>query len=201
MADESDSDAEKTEEASQHRIDEFRKRGDVASSRELTSVLVLSACILTLMLSIVYVYETMGEFIEWLYTLDVSVAYTEKSFKTIVTKTVTTGLKCAAPVLLTALCVGVIAHVAQIGFLFSPEILELKTDRINPLNGFKKLFSVKSLVEALKALMKFVFIMAIVYYSLKDELTNYQGYFQVSFVEGFMHARWVMVKMAFSIIV
>ncbi len=53
MADESDSDAEKTEEASQHRIDEFRKRGDVASSRELTSVLVLSACILTLMLSLV----------------------------------------------------------------------------------------------------------------------------------------------------
>ncbi len=201
MADESDSDAEKTEEASQHRIDEFRKRGDVASSRELTSVLVLSACTLTLMLSLVYVYEIMSEFISWLYNLDVAVAYTAKSFKTIVAKTVTTGLKCSAPVLLTALCVGVIAHVAQIGFLFSPEVLEFKPDRINPLNGIKKLFSVKSLVEAIKALFKFIFIMAIVYYSIKDELVTYQGYFQLSFVEGFMHARWVMVKMAFSIII
>jgi len=201
MADESESDAEKTEEASQHRIDEFRKRGDVASSRELTSVLVLSACTLTLMLSLVFVYETMSEFISWLYNLDISVAYTAKSLKTIVTKTVVTGLKCSAPVLLTALCVGVIGHVAQIGFLFSPEVLEFKPDRINPLNGMKKLFSVKSLVEALKAFFKFVFIMAIVYYSIKDELATYQGYFQLSFVEGFMHARWVMVKMAFSIII
>jgi flagellar biosynthesis protein FlhB len=201
MADESDSDAEKTEEASQHRIDEFRKRGDVASSRELTSVLVLSACTLTLMLSLVYVYETMSEFVEWLYNLDIAVAYTTKSFKTIVTKTVMTGLKCSAPVLLTALCVGVIAHVAQIGFLFSPEVLEFKPERINPINGIKKLFSIKSLVEALKAFFKFIFIMAIVYFSIKDELSTYQGYFQLSFVEGFMHARWVMVKMAFSIII
>ena len=160
MADESDSDAEKTEEASQHRIDEFRKRGDVASSRELTSVLVLSACILTLMLSLVYIYETMSEFIEWLYNLDIAVAYTAKSFKTIVTKTVATGLRCSAPVLLTALCVGVLAHVAQIGFLFSPEVLELKPDRINPINGLKKLFSMKSMVEALKAFFKFIFIMS-----------------------------------------
>ena len=201
MADESDSDAEKTEEASQHRIDEFRKRGDVASSRELTSVIVLSACTLTLMLSVVYIYEQMSEFITWLYNLDVAFAYTEKSFKTIVMKTVTVGLKCAAPVLLTALCVGVMANVAQIGFLFSPEILELKFDRVNPLNGVKKLFSVKSMVEALKALMKFVFIMSIVYFALKDEIASYSGYFQLSFVEGFMHAKVVMVKLAFSIII
>ena len=58
MAEEFDSDQEKTEEPSQHRIDQFRKRGEVASSRELTSVLVLSASILTLMLSIVYIFET-----------------------------------------------------------------------------------------------------------------------------------------------
>ncbi len=200
MAEEFDSDQEKTEEPTQHRIDEFRKRGEVASSKELNSVLVLSACILTLMLSLVYIYETLSGFVEWLYTLDVAFAYTEKSFKTIVTKTVFTGLKCVAPVLLTALCVGVIANVAQIGFLFSTEVLEFKPDRINPINGIKRLFSMKSLVEAIKAVFKFIFILGIVYWVVKDDINSFQGYFHVSFVEGFMHARFFLAQLAFSII-
>lgn len=200
MAEEFDSDQEKTEEPTQHRIDEFRKRGEVASSKELNSVLVLSACILTLMLSLVYIYETLSEFVEWLYTLDVAFAYTEKSFKTIVTKTVMTGLKCVAPVLLTALSVGIIANVAQIGFLFSTEVLEFKPERINPIAGIKRLFSMKSLVEAIKGVFKFVFILGIVYWVIKDDINTFQGYFHVSFVEGFMHARWFLAKLAFSII-
>jgi len=200
MADDLDSDQEKTEEPSQHRIDEFRRRGEVASSKELNSVLVLSACLLTLLLSIVYIFETLSLFVEWLYALDVSVAYTAKSLKTIVTKTAMTALKCVGPVLLTALCVGIIATVAQVGFLFSPEVLEWKPDRINPLNGIKKLFSLKSAVEALKALLKFVFVMSIVYFVLKDEINSYQGYFHVSFAEGFLHAKTLMAKLAFSII-
>lgn len=200
MAEEFDSDQEKTEEPTQHRIDEFRKRGEVASSKELNSVLVLSACILTLMLSLVYIYETLSEFVEWLYTLDVAFAYTEKSFKTIVTKTVMTGLKCVAPVLLTALSVGVIANVAQIGFLFSTEVLEFKPERINPIAGIKRLFSMKSLVEAIKSVFKFVFILGIVYWVIKDDINTFQGYFHVPFVEGFMHARWFLAKLAFSII-
>ncbi len=200
MAEEFDSDQEKTEEPSQHRIDQFRKRGEVASSRELTSVLVLSASILTLMLSIVYIFETLSSFVEWLYTLDVAFAYSEKSIKTILLKTMTTAGKCVAPVLLTAFSVGIIANVAQIGFLFSTEVLEFKPDRINPINGIKKLFSIKSLVEAIKAVFKFIFILSVVYYIMKDDLHTFQGYFHVSFVEGFFHARWFFAKIAFSII-
>lgn len=201
MAEGTESDQEKTEAPSQHRIDEFRRKGDVASSKELSSVLVLASCIFVLGLSLAYVYETLQEFVSWLYTLDVANAYTEKSFKTIVYKTMTTGLKCIAPVLLTALCVGIFAQVAQIGFLFSPEVLELKLERVNPFQGVKRLFSMKSVVEALKGLFKFAFVMSIVYYVLKDDLNSYQGYFHVSFLEGFLHAKGAMMKVAFSIIV
>ena len=195
------SDQEKTEAPSQHRIDEFRKRGEVASSKELNSVLVLAATIFVLALSLTYVYEVLQEFVSWLYGLDVAYAYTEKSFKTIVHKTITTGLKCVAPILLTTLCVGIAANVAQIGFLFSPEVLELKFDRVNPIKGVQNLFSMKSIVEALKGVFKFAFVMAIVYYAIKDDLHSYQGYFHVSFLEGFLHAKGTMMKVAFSILV
>ena len=79
MAEQSSQEGEKTEDPSQHRIDEFRKRGEVASSKDLTSILLLAASIMVLGLSLVYIYETLSEFLEWLYSLDIATAYTEKS--------------------------------------------------------------------------------------------------------------------------
>ena len=51
-----DNDSEKTEEPSARRIEEFRQRGEVASSKELNSVLILSASILTIGLSMTFVF-------------------------------------------------------------------------------------------------------------------------------------------------
>jgi flagellar biosynthetic protein FlhB len=195
-----DSDQEKTEEPSQHRIDEFRKKGDVAMSRELTSVLVLAACFLTLSLSIVFIYEEMTKFIEWLYTLDIASAYTEKSLKTITTRTVIVALKCAAPVTLVALCVGVFSQVAQIGFLYSPDILELDFDRVNPINGVKKLFSMRSLFETVKGLFKFVVVLAIVYSYMKDDLVKYNGFMHLELYQSFMYGKQILLKLSFGII-
>ena len=200
MADEQDNDAEKTEEPSQHRIDEFRKKGDVASSRELTSVLVLSACLLTLSMSLVYVYEEMSKYIEWLYTLDIASAYTEKSLHTITTRTFMVALKCGAPVMFTALCVGVLAQIAQIGFLYSPDILELNFERVNPINGVKKLFSMQSLFETVKGLIKFAVILSVVYVYLKDDIAKYNGFMHLEFFQAFMYGKELLVKLAFAML-
>jgi flagellar biosynthetic protein FlhB len=200
MAEDSESFQDKTEEPSTRRIEDFRRKGEVASSRELTNVLVLSASIATLMLSLTFIYEEFSEFISWLYGLDFAMAYTDKSLATITRKTISTALTCAAPVCLVALSTGIIANVAQVGFLFAPEVLEFKPERIDPINGMKKLFSIKSLVEALKAVLKFVFILAIVYFSVKDDLHVYKGYFHVELIEGFMHSRWMIFKLSMAII-
>lgn len=195
-----DSDQEKTEDPSQHRIDEYRKRGEVASSKELTSVLVLGACILTLGLSLVFIYEVFSEYIEWLYTLDIHSAFTEKSLKTVMSKTVVVALKSCAPIFLVSLCVGIGVNVAQIGFLYSPEILEWKPERINPIEGIKKLFSMKSVVEAIKGVFKFVFVLSIVYYSVKDDLDTFGGFLHMDFFNSFIYGKDLLVKLGFSIL-
>ncbi|WP_417336103.1 flagellar biosynthesis protein FlhB [Halobacteriovorax marinus] len=201
MADENDSDAEKTEDPSAHRIEEFRKRGEVASSKELTSVLVLAASLMTLGLSMVYMYEVLSEFIEWLYHLDVSTAYTAKSMNTIVNKLVTVSLKSVAPIFLVTLSIGVAANMAQIGVLFSPDVLEWKPDRINPLQGIKRLFSMKSLVEAIKGVFKFIFILGIVYFFLKDEMHTFGGFFHLDFFQSFLYGKGFLIKLGFAIVV
>jgi len=195
-----DSDAEKTEEPSQQRIDDFRKKGDVAMSRELTSVLVLAACFLTFSLSIVYIYEEMTKYMEWLYSLDIASAFTDKSLRTIITRTVIVGLKCAAPITLVALIVGVLAQVAQIGFLYSPEILELNFDRINPLSGFKKLFSMKSVVESIKGVFKFIVLISICYLFLKNDLVGYNGFMHMELYQSFMYGKGILIKLSFAMI-
>ncbi len=200
MADGGDSDAEKTEDPSQHRIDEFRKRGEVASSKELTSVLVLAASLMTLGLSMVYMYEVLSEFVQWLYTLDTASAYTEKSLNTIVHKLITVSLKSVAPMFLVTLAIGVSANIAQVGLLFSPEVLEWKPERINPLQGVKKLFSMKSLVEAIKGVFKFVFILGIVYYFLKDEMHTFGGFFHLDFFQSFLYGKTFLIKLGFAIV-
>lgn len=200
MAEEQNDSGEKTEEPSQHRIDEFRKRGEVAASKELASVLIMSASFLTLALSIVFIYETMSEYLEWLYTLEVDKAYTEKQLSTIFEKTAIVGLKSVAPIFLVVVCVSVLANVAQIGFLFSPEVLQWKPERINPVSGVKKLFSMKSVVEAIKGIFKFIFILSIVAYFLKDDMNSYSGFFHLDFFSSFMHGKWIVTKLAFAII-
>ncbi len=200
MADES-SDQEKTEEPTAHRIDESRKKGEVASSKELTSVLVLAASILTLALSIVYIYEEMTAFLDWILTLKAEQAFTEKGFKTLVYRSSTVMLKCAAPIFIVTASVGVISNLAQVGFLFSPEVLNWKPERINPIAGFKRLFSLRSLFEAVKGIFKFAIIMCIVYFFVSDELNSYQGFFHSDLVSSFFHGKDILIKLAIYIVI
>lgn len=199
MADEFEN-QEKTEEPSTHRIEKFRKQGDVASSRELTSILILSACALTLGISLTYVYEILQEFAQWIYALDFSNAYTSKSQKTIITKTVISTLKCIGPVFITIVCAAVIANITQIGFLFSPDVLKWNPDRINPFKGLKRLFSMRSVVEAIKGVFKFAFIIFIVYVFMKQEMSSFNGFFHLDFFHSSLYGKTILIKLTFFIL-
>jgi len=199
MADDTD-DAEKTEEPTQYRIDEFRKRGQVASSKELTSVLVLLASLMTLSLSVVYVYETMGNFIEWLYTQDLTTLYSEEKFKKVVETTAVLSLKLVGPLFIVVFIIGFFANVMQVGWLFSPEVMNLKFERINPLEGFKRIFSMRSIVTAIKGVFKFAIILSITYVVVKDQMPTYAGFLHTDVLTTFLQAKWYLIQVGFSIV-
>lgn len=77
--------------------------------------------------------------------------------------------------LVTAIC-AVVATFAQTRLLVSGELLRPKFSRINPLQGIKRLFSLKSIIETLKNLIKIVILLTIVYMSIREmflESSNY----------------------------
>ena len=71
--------------------------------------------------------------------------------------------KTVGPVLgVTVLC-AVVATFGQTKLLVSAESIKPKFNRISPLSGFKRLFSLKSVVEALKGILKISLLMIIIY--------------------------------------
>ena len=81
-----DDQGEKTEEPSPYKLEEARKKGDVASSKELNSVLILTGTFCVLIMSSIYMFEVISEYIEWLYGLDIKKAYQAELGKQVLEK-------------------------------------------------------------------------------------------------------------------
>ena len=99
---------------------------------------------------------------------------TEANIYTLLIKQFGVMLMLLAPIIIVIMVTGVLSHVVQdngrIDFQWSR--LEIKPDKLNPLNGFKRLFNKDALVEILKSLLKLLVIGWIAYQVIRDELQN-----------------------------
>lgn len=201
MAEDTDS-GEKTEEPSQHRIDEARRKGDVASSKELNSVLILTGSFSVLVLSSLFIFEVMSEYIAWLYGQDLSKVFTSKEVGSqIIRESFYAAGKCIAPVFLTSFILGFMAQVMQVGFIYAPDVLQLKFDRINPQNGFKRIFSKKSVGEVVKGLFKFSVVLLITYSIINTNITTFVGFLHTEAAEAFSYGKMFAFKLAGAIMI
>ena len=195
-----DDQGEKTEEPSQHKIDEARKKGDVASSKELNSVLILTGSFAVLIFSTIYMFELLSNYIEWLYGLDITRVYTPEVAKIIFTETMVMGGKCILPVFSTSMILGILSQLGQVGILYSPEVLTLKFDRLNPIAGFKRIFSKKALVEVVKGVLKFGIVLGITYFIISSNMQTFSGFLHAEAAEALTFGKVFALKLAMSIL-
>lgn len=167
-----ETDDEKTEDATDLRREEFRRRGQVAQSKELASGIILLA-------SAGAIYGLGKFFLNQLfdafnYTLGKQMIYLVREGQ-IVEALQFGGAKIiflAAPVLLISLLVGLTSTVVQVGLLNVEDAMSPDLNKINPLEGFKRVFSLRALTEGLKAIFKMSLILGILYFILKSEITK-----------------------------
>lgn len=74
----------------------------------------------------------------------------------------------AAPMFLVALVVGIIVNVVQVGWKITSKPMMPKFSKLNPLKGFKRIFSIQSLMNFLKSLLKITVIGAVVFVMLRN---------------------------------
>jgi flagellar biosynthetic protein FlhB len=74
------------------------------------------------------------------------------------------------PIAAAGFIAGVLGSVVQFGFLFTWSPLEPELDRINPIAGFQRIFSISSVVEGLKSVIKLVAVVSVTYLMLRSQL-------------------------------
>lgn len=158
---------EKTEEATPHRRQQARKKGQVAKSTDLNAALVLLASMVVLFSLRNYFFENTGGFATLLLGHWLAYPLNQENLWHLITELFTTYFKVMAPVFLVAMVAGVAANVSQVGFKITTEAIKPKLSHLNPVQGFKRMFSRRALVELLKSLVKILIVGFISYRILK----------------------------------
>ena len=167
-------DEEKTEKATPRKRQEARKKGQVFQSKEINSAVLLLAMFFTIKFSSPFIYNQIKMYFENIFNnyMKVEDIFAINTFMKFSTETILVFLKIMAPILIVALLAGLISGYAQVGFLFTLETLRFKFDKLNPINGFKRIFSKQTLVELLKSIIKIAISIYVAYVYLKGEVNN-----------------------------
>jgi len=198
MSEESESD-DKTEDASLYRLEKAREKGDVAISKEIGSIMVLAGCFFTFILSSYYMFEEMTHFIENMSKLNITNLYSKNGIQEFLELSVFTMLKISFPIFLVSLVLGICAPLFQIGFIFSPELISANLNRLNPLEGVKRIFSKKSVFEFVKGIIKFIFVGVVTYFSTLKMLQFLNGFFYTDIPSLLKVSSGLMISLMFSI--
>ncbi len=149
-----ESTGEKTESATPRKREEARQKGQVFKSTDLNSAVILLAGSVVLFVTFPYMVNLLKEFTT-MYILDrtLSSFSNQYAYELLIEVLLLLG-KILFPVLLTTFITALVITYLQVGFVFSSEPLNFKLERLNPLEGFKKIFSKRALVELTKSLLK-----------------------------------------------
>jgi len=168
---------EKTEEATPKKKQDSRKKGQVARSKDIGLALTMGACTLAIIaLSGFLVSSLKGNLIYFLGD-KLLMDLTETSIKAISLTVVGKIAMGILPIALPVMLAGVIASLMQTGFLVSGEPIKPSLGKLNPIKGFKNMFSKKTLVDLVKNLVMIYIVAYIGYNYITD---NFEKIMQIS---------------------
>ncbi|MGD9717965.1 MAG: flagellar biosynthesis protein FlhB [Sulfurimonadaceae bacterium] len=146
-------DLEKTEEPTAKKIEDARKEGNVPKSQDTSGVITLFVAILAFLMLFPfmsehvmslsrYYFSLIGTPLEKLFMIDIALVTAREVFLIVL------------PVALSVAIAGILASLAQFGFLFTTKALMPDLKKIDPIKGIKNLFSLKKIIEGIKVTLK-----------------------------------------------
>ena len=164
----------KTEKATPKKRRDERKKGNVFQSNDVVSVFSLLAIFYTLKFWFSYIYKLLSQFY-FKYT-DQIATVTELNgtvARNSLIDTIAVMIGTVGPIMFVAMLAGVIGSGAQTRFIFSKESLKPKLSRLNPLQGFRRMFSLRAVVELLKSLIKIILLAYVLYTSFQSMYADF----------------------------
>lgn len=154
---------DKTEDPTPKKKKDARKQGNIAKSSEVnTAMTFLAILVVVYTMSDFIVFEVKNFMVNML-SGNLSMTINNNTLKVLMFKIILSFMKVILPICLIIMAFGIIGNLIQTGFFFSGESLKPKFSKLNPINGFKNMFSLKSLVNLAKSIVVISVMVAIGY--------------------------------------
>ena len=169
---------EKTEPATQKKLEDARKEGKVAKSKDLTQGIDLLVLFLLIKVFVAYMGDrfmtlfdsTLGRMAEFMEVNQKGVSM--RAFGMVLNNAILELFLIVWPFLVFGFVITFIVTVYQVGWKVTAKPMEPKLSKFNPVNGFKRIFSKDSLFELLKSIVKVGVIAYVAYTNVVDEVEN-----------------------------
>lgn len=189
---------DKTEEATEKKKRDVRKKGQVPTSQELTSAVVLLVAFIILKTFGASLYQKMSELtvrVFEVYIYDENI-FTVSGIMKFFIEIVLWFLQAMLPIFSIIMVIGVVINIVQTGFLFTAEGLKPKASNINPLRGVKNLFSLKNIAEFfVKTVVKVLIVGIVAYNTIKDNTKGLVNTMNVSIIVSGEYIMTLMIDL------
>ncbi len=196
---------EKTEPATPKKLNESRENGQVAKSKEL----IMAISLLALFIIIKIYVGNMGEklintFKDFYNSFDVIVGDSSKGYPV--------GLACSTignmfisilnivvPILLIAAVISILGNMLQQSWKVTAKPMKPKLSKISPLSGFKRIFSVRQLLELLKSIAMITIIGIVVYTTIIDKVGLLLSFYDITLYEALATIGEIIIDLGIKI--
>lgn len=199
MAGEDEGSAEKTEEATPQRREEAREKGQVASSRDLTSVLVLAACVAFIGAYIPSYIKQIQRFMVKSFESLATQRFDKTNILAYAFDSWSTMLWLIVPIFAVAFVVSLSATFLQTRFSFSWQRVSPDWSRLNPLEGIKRLANMQAIAELIKSIAKMLAVGLVTYLILYSEWTKVPQLMNVPLISSWHYWSTITNQLAWAV--
>lgn len=185
---------EKTEEPTAKRLEDARKEGQVAKSKEVTNALSLIALFLILKLFVGFIGNEFLKLFHGIYNKipEIFVMWNGMvptgDMLVLLRNAMLCILIVLAPFFVIGFLVAFVGDYIQVKWKFTTKPLQPKLNKMNPISGMKKIISLNSLMELVKSLLKIGLIAYVVYSTIKNQYNVIYLLFQMQLLQGVLLA-------------
>ena len=190
---------EKTEEPTAKRKADARKKGQVGKSQEINAAFVLLAGFMVLKVLGGNAVAEIMNYSTYIYG-NLNVDINEESIMQMFIGMIILLAKTSIPLMVFIMIIGLAMNLAQVGLNFSTETISFDPNKLNPINGAKRMFSKRSLVELIKSLLKILIIGYFVITYLSDEIFQIPKLIYMDIFAGLNKMSDTIFFLAFKII-
>lgn len=176
---------EKTEPATSKKLNDIRKEGQVAKSKELITAVSLMSLFIILKIYLsklgtglidVYtqVYNSISKVVDDSYN-----GLPIRTAGSVMQQVIIDMIKIVIPILLVAIVIAILGNMLQQKWMVTAKPLQPKFSKISPISGFKRMFSVRQLVELIKSIAMISIIMIVVYNTVKSKMNILLTFYDV----------------------